>query len=280
MSNNESLKQYDEMPFAKLIFSEDFANLPAKQRFGYLFKNRFGATVLMFMAFAALIFGAIYLKDNVIKGLFTASPVDQASQIVKTNLKSPASFRQIGGDVLWEGTTKDGNKAYVVSLQFDAQNSFGASLRGCMYVAYAETNDRKITWNQDYGVQDYTNMPQLCDSSTPLNIKLGMVKTLVDINFGKNQEKTTANTPTSSSNGNTVEAIFVSSTPQRDFSTLVNFKKIDQGGVLEVFISGEDAKEFDALTAKLKGNEGRVFKLKINNEDKDNLILIDAELKK
>ncbi len=118
--------------------------------------------------------------------------MDQASEIVKTNLKSPASFHQAGGEVLWEGKTADGEKAYVVSVKFDAANSFGASLRGCMYVAYAETKDKKITWNQNYGVNDYTNLAQLCEESTPMSIKQDMVNTLVKINFPNDGIKSNA----------------------------------------------------------------------------------------
>lgn len=77
-----------------------------------------------------------------------------------------------------------------------------------------------------------------------------------------------------------VDALFISLTPQKDTSTLASFKRSDEDALLELFISPENAKEYDALIAKLKGKEGEKFSLKINNEDKNNLILIGAELKK
>jgi len=77
-----------------------------------------------------------------------------------------------------------------------------------------------------------------------------------------------------------VDALFISLTPQKDTSTLASFKRNDEEALLELFISPENAKESDALIAKLKGKEGEKFSLKINNEDKNNLMLIGAELKK
>ncbi len=77
-----------------------------------------------------------------------------------------------------------------------------------------------------------------------------------------------------------VDALFISLTPQKDTSTLASFKRSDEDALLELFISPENAKESDALIAKLKGKEGEKFSLKINNEDKNNLMLIGAELKK
>jgi hypothetical protein len=75
-----------------------------------------------------------------------------------------------------------------------------------------------------------------------------------------------------------VDALFISLTPQKDTSILASFKRSDEDALLELFISPENAKESDALIAKLKGKEGEKFSLRINNEDKNNLMLIGAEL--
>lgn len=115
--------------------------------------------------------------------LLTADPSDQASEIIKTQLKAPSSFKKVYGQVIWQGANKEGLPSYVVSVAFDSANSFGANLRGCMFVSFSETKDKKITWNNNYGVRDFSEMPRLCDESTPMEIKKKMAETLVDINF-------------------------------------------------------------------------------------------------
>ena len=117
--------------------------------------------------------------------LLTADPVDQAAEIIKTQLKSPSSFKKVNGQIIWQGSNADGLPAYVVSVAFDSANSFGASLRGCMFVSFSETKDKKITWNNNYGVRDFSEMSRLCDESTSMEIKKKMAETLVDINFKK-----------------------------------------------------------------------------------------------
>ena len=115
--------------------------------------------------------------------LLTADPIDQASEIVKKQLKSPSSFKKNNGEILWQGKDSEGMPAYVVSISFESANSFAASLRGCMYVTYSETKDKKVTWNKDYGVRDFSTMLPLCEESTPMKIKQDMAKGLVEINF-------------------------------------------------------------------------------------------------
>ena len=113
----------------------------------------------------------------------SASPIDQASEIIKTQLKSPSSYKKIYGEIIWQGTNADGMPSYIVSVLFDSANSFGALLRGCMYVSYSETIDKKVTWNNLFGVKDFSEMSQICAESTPLDIKKKMAETLVEINF-------------------------------------------------------------------------------------------------
>ena len=117
--------------------------------------------------------------------LLTSDPVDQASEIVKTQLKSPSSYKKINGKVLWQGNNSEGMPSYVVSIAFESANSFGASLRGCMFVTYSETKDKKVTWNRDYGVRDFSEMLPLCEEATPMELKQKMANSLVEINFNK-----------------------------------------------------------------------------------------------
>lgn len=119
------------------------------------------------------------------KSLFEASPADQAAQIAKQHVRSPASFKHVGGEVLWEGQTKDGLPAYVTSVAFDAANGFGAVLRGCMVVAYSRTADGQLAWNQMWGVKDYSDeLPQLCSASAPMTVKAEFARTIAELNFG------------------------------------------------------------------------------------------------
>jgi hypothetical protein len=128
--------------------------------------------------------------------LLTADPVDQASEIVKTQLKSPSSFKKINGKIIWQGKNTEGMPSYVVSISFESANSFGASLRGCMFVTYSETADKKVTWNKDYGVKDFSEMLPLCEEATPMEIKQKMANTLVDINFNILKKETSSTSET------------------------------------------------------------------------------------
>lgn len=120
-----------------------------------------------------------------VKSLFEASPADQAAQIAKQHVRSPASFKHVGGEVLWEGQTKDGLPAYVTSVSYDAANGFGAVLRGCMVIAYRRTADGQLAWDPMWGVKDYTDeLPQLCAAAAPMKVKAEFARGIAEINFG------------------------------------------------------------------------------------------------
>jgi|688.fasta_scaffold179778_2 hypothetical protein len=116
------------------------------------------------------------------------SPPAQAAEIVKTMVRSPDSFKRAGGEVLWQGQTRDGRPAYVTSVAFDSQNALGAMMRGCMLVAFHEDADGKIAWDPMWGVKDYTEeMPMLCQKHVPMEIKSTVGKAFADLNFKKGQ---------------------------------------------------------------------------------------------
>lgn len=103
-----------------------------------------------------------------------------ATLVVRKNLRSPSSFQHVRSDVLWKGKSADGKPAYVVAVGYDAQNAFGAMLRGCMLVAFYEAGNDEIGWNPTYGAQEAS--AQLCDPSTPKNFKDGEASVLVNLN--------------------------------------------------------------------------------------------------
>lgn len=119
-----------------------------------------------------------------VKSLFEGGvAADQAAQIAKQHVRSPASFKHVGGEVLWEGQTKDGLPAYVTSVSHDAANGFGAVLRGCMIIAYNRTADGQLTWNPMWGVKDYTDeLPQLCTVEAPMKVKAEFARGIAEIN--------------------------------------------------------------------------------------------------
>lgn len=67
-------------------------------------------------------------------------PDIEAQEVIKKYLKSPASFDSQSSDIVWENKDKGG---YLVKVIYDAQNSFGANIRGCQYVGIRYANGNK-----------------------------------------------------------------------------------------------------------------------------------------
>ena len=130
---------------------------------------------------AALQGFSITAKADFFSELFKPEPGKQAAQIVKEQLRSPSSFQYVDSEVLWKGKTKSGAPAYVVFVKYDAQNSFGAMLRGCMAVAYSEASNNKLSWNSLYGVKELDNI--LCNLSLPVDARSKFAISLAKINF-------------------------------------------------------------------------------------------------
>lgn len=118
-----------------------------------------------------------------ISACVNSSPEQQAGEIVKENLRSPSSFKYIDGVTLWSGQTMSGDSAYIVAVLYDAQNGFGALLRGCAIVAYHLAKDGKLIWNNALGFRDMNqSLMGMCDKSIPLERKFSYVKTIAEIN--------------------------------------------------------------------------------------------------
>lgn len=58
-----------------------------------------------------------------------------ADQLIADRLKAPATYRVVQQDVLWSASN-GAQDAYIVRTEFDAQNGFGAMLRGCYYATF------------------------------------------------------------------------------------------------------------------------------------------------
>lgn len=69
-----------------------------------------------------------------------------ASHIVSERLRSPSSFSLVSWREMWAGTDSKGNPAYLVRVEYDAQNGFGAMIRDCKVVAFFRKGD-KVGWN-------------------------------------------------------------------------------------------------------------------------------------
>ncbi len=85
--------------------------------------------------------------------LFKASPVANAENIIRSNLKDPNSFKRQKSVLIWTGQKKTGEPAHIVLLDYTAQNSFGGAVRGCHVVSFYETASDKVKWNPNSGVQ-------------------------------------------------------------------------------------------------------------------------------
>ena len=79
---------------------------------------------------------------------------EDAATIIKRSLQAPGSFQYINGKTLWRGNMNSPKPQYVVLIGYDAQNGFGANLRGCSMVAFTETSDGKLEWSGALGVSE------------------------------------------------------------------------------------------------------------------------------
>lgn len=110
-----------------------------------------------------------------------------AIQVLKKELRSPSTFSLERSHVVWTGKTDDGIPAYVVRLEFDSQNGFGAMVRGCRLVALA-TNGKVV--------RSSNKSTDACMSNDPKDDKL-MAETLAKMNnfVGSSPDQKAVSTP-------------------------------------------------------------------------------------
>ena len=100
--------------------------------------------------------------------------VTEASEIIKTQLRSPSSFALISGKEVWSGKTSTGQVAHIVRVEYDAQNGFGATLRACKFVAFRIEGDQ-VKWKAQGSIAT-------CDSSA--DYEQATVSGMRKYNFG------------------------------------------------------------------------------------------------
>lgn len=86
------------------------------------------------------------------------SPDNGAATVIKKGLKSPSSYSQSSSKEVWSGKAPDGNKAYVVRVEYDAQNGFGAMIRDCQYVAFRVKGD-EVMWQRNTAMAPCNLLP-------------------------------------------------------------------------------------------------------------------------
>lgn len=87
-----------------------------------------------------------------ISGIFASvKAYGAADQIIQSQLTSPGSYKAVRHDLLWSATL-GAESAYIVRAEYDAQNGFGAMLRGCQYVSFVITGE-KLSYNRRDGQQ-------------------------------------------------------------------------------------------------------------------------------
>lgn len=109
-----------------------------------------------------------------------SDPAEQAAVVIKDGLRSPDSFEYVGGKVIWQGIHK-GDAAYVALVSYNAQNGFGALLRGCAIVAFSITQDDQVSWNGLHGMRETERT--VCEHSGDRAELSDLAKTVADMNF-------------------------------------------------------------------------------------------------
>lgn len=92
-------------------------------------------------------------------GLYVANewsewtPGYDASVVIKEKLRSPSSFSKKDTRLYWKGKASNGNPAYIVRVDYDAQNGFGATIRQCNIVAFSNKGI-DVEWNRFAAVSE------------------------------------------------------------------------------------------------------------------------------
>lgn len=112
-------------------------------------------------------------KDTVSSWFHHVAAGDAAAEIIKKNLKSPSTFALVSERQVWAGKGADGKDAFIFHVDYDAQNGFGAMIRGSTYVAYEISGDQ-YEWN-----------PGMAMDSSPESMESLVVEMLRKLNFEK-----------------------------------------------------------------------------------------------
>ncbi len=119
------------------------------------------------MYLSATLFGAALVLSGC--GGNDSKALSIAEQLVKSSMKSPASFSAVSTKIVFNGVNKDGAPAYIVRVDYDAENSFGAMLRGCNLAAFYLLPDDKFGYKQN-GLDDCMGSPGSEDEAFGIEI--------------------------------------------------------------------------------------------------------------
>lgn len=103
----------------------------------------------MFEDFAEILESA----KSKVTSIWKPSPANVASQIIQRELKSPESFKLQKSVLLWTGQTKNADPAYIVLLDYTAQNGLGGAVRDCHLVSFHQAENGQAKWSRKYGIQ-------------------------------------------------------------------------------------------------------------------------------
>ena len=102
------------------------------------------------------------------------SPELAADTIIKRSIKTPGTYRRLSSEQVWSGKTASGYTAYVMKVEFDAQNEFGALLRQRWLVAF-HTEGENFAWKGPFATGDLNDWD-------PSN-EDGLIRFMVEHNF-------------------------------------------------------------------------------------------------
>ena len=98
------------------------------------------------------VFGAIGLLTMIPWNLGGSQEMDVADHLLSQRLRAPSSYNAIDRQVILKYPYSAGI-GYVVKVDYDAQNGFGATVRDCKYVIFKIQGD-KYAWNRTQSFQD------------------------------------------------------------------------------------------------------------------------------
>lgn len=131
--------------------------------------------VLVVIAFALVIIKNLGLTDKIkqmnffgyfteVIGITDSTPVQAAKQILEKELPSPSKINYISSRIISEKQSH-----YLVHLEYDNQNVYGATIRGSTLVVFQMKNDNKQF--------DYSPVFALSESSNPpTSIEIDIMK--------------------------------------------------------------------------------------------------------
>lgn len=73
-----------------------------------------------------------------------------ACEVVKTTLKAPSTFSLVSSQTLWTGQSEAGDAAYIVRVEYDAQNGFGATIRDCRMAAFSSGDGEHFKYKPQF----------------------------------------------------------------------------------------------------------------------------------